>query len=286
MSTIFLKYLLWIIFSNKYHYSIVFLLVFAIVRQTHVRGEVEPSHEWVEGLLDYYHQTGEHSAYETAIGIGKNVLRQLQQPKYQQKGGINARETGWALRTLVALYKETCDEQWLDPAETIVQHFEAWKEEYGGWLAHYTDHTIIRIPFMIAVAVGSLMRFYRIRPQEKIKVVILDAVTDMVENCILENGLFYYKELPSLRRMGNNTLVLEALADAYELTGNVTFIEKGLATFYKETMNGETYSVGEKQVVRDAVILKGPGPKGFAQSFYPIVLFYRVAIKAGIICGD
>ena len=34
MSTIFLKYLLWIIFSNKYHYSIVFLLVFAIVRQT------------------------------------------------------------------------------------------------------------------------------------------------------------------------------------------------------------------------------------------------------------
>jgi hypothetical protein len=252
----------------------------------HVSGDVEASHEWVEGLLDYYHQTGEYSAYETAIGIGENVLRQLKQPKYQQKGGINARETGWALRSLVALYKETQEDKWLEPAETIVQHFEAWKEEYGGWLAPYTDHTIIRIPFMIAVAVGSLMRFYRIRPQEKIKIMILDAVTDMIENCILENGLFYYKELPSLRRLGNNTLVLEALAYAYELTGNVNYINKGLATFYKATMDDIVHFGGVKQIVGDAVILKGPGPKGFAQSFYPIVSFYRVAVKAGIICEE
>ena len=249
----------------------------------HISGKVEASHEWVEGLLDYYHQTGEFSAYETAIGIGNNVLRQLQQPRYQQKGGINARETGWALRTLVALYKETYDEKWIEPAEIIVQHFEAWKKEYGGWLAPYTDHTLIRVPFMIAVAVGSLMRFYRIRPQEKIKNMILDAVNDMIENCILENGLFYYKELPSLRRMGNNTLVLEALANAYELTADVNFIKKGIPTFYKEAMSGGTNFGGSKQIIRDAVILKGPGPKGFAQSFYPIVSFYRAASKAGII---
>ncbi|MBU3154842.1 hypothetical protein LL037_09220 [Clostridium estertheticum] len=250
---------------------------------SHVSGKVEPSHEWVEGLLDYYHQTGEYLAYKAAIGIGENVLRQLELPKFKQKGGINARETGWALRTLVALYKETNDEKWLEPAEKIIQHFEDWKEEYGGWLAPYTDHTTIRIPFMIAVAVGSLMRYYRIRPQEKIKGMILDAVTDMVDNCILENGLFYYKELPSLRRMGNNTLVLEALADAYELTGDVNFIKSGLATFYKEAMNGVKSSVGGKRIVGDAVIMQGPGPKGFAQSFYPIVSFYRAAVKSGII---
>mgnify|MGYP000736048214 FL=1 len=33
----------------------------------------------------------------------------------------------------------------------------------------------------------------------------------------MDNGLFYYKELPSLARNGNNTLLLEALAIAYEL---------------------------------------------------------------------
>lgn len=249
----------------------------------HATGEVEVSHEWVEGLFDYYHQTGEQFAYDTALGIGENILRQLAQPKYQQKGEINARETGWALRALVALYKETYDEKWLEPAEKIIKHFEAWKEEYGAWLSPYTDHTSIRVPFMISIAVGSLMRYYRIRPQATIKNMIIDAVDDMIENCMLENGLFYYKELPSLRRMGNNTLTLETLTNAYELTGNTKYLKAGLPTF-KNTINSSRMSFGfSKQISGDALILQGPGPKMFAQSFYPITAFYTAATKAGIL---
>ena len=208
----------------------------------HVSGEVEASHEWVEGLFDYYHQTGDKFSYDTAIGIGENILRQLARPRYQKKGGINARETGWALRALVALYIETNDEKWLEPAETIVGHFTAWKEEYGAWLAPYTDHTAIRVPFMIAIAVGSLMRYYRIRPQEEIKDLILDAVKDLIENCKLENGLFFYKELPSLRRLGNNTIILEALAIAYELTKDTSYLLAGKETFQKALSAEKTCS--------------------------------------------
>jgi hypothetical protein len=249
----------------------------------HVTGDVEVSHEWVEGLFDYYHVTGEQFAYETAIATGENILTHLAQPRYQKKGEINARETGWALRSLVALYKETYDEKWLEPAERIVEHFEAWKEEYGGWLAPYTDHTSIRVPFMIAVAVGSLMRYYRIRPQERIKNMIIDAVNDMVENCILENGLFYYKELPSLRRLGNNTLVLEALTNAFELTGDIEYLKYGVSTFEATIAGGPKGLGGSKQIVGDALITQGPGPKGFAQSFFPVTTFYTAARKAGIL---
>ena len=249
----------------------------------HVTGEVECSHEWVEGLFDYYHITGETFAYETAIGIGENILRQLAQPRYHQKGGINARETGWALRALVAIYIETNDEKWLEPAERIVEHFVAWKKEYGGWLAPYTDHTAIRVPFMISIAVGSLMRYYRIRPQERIKTMITEAVRDMIDNCTLENGLFYYKELPSLRRLGNNTLVLEALVNAYELTGDIDFLKAGLESFYEAIKGDDGIGGFSKQVVGDALIIPGQGPKNFAQSFYPIVTFYSAASKAGIL---
>lgn len=249
----------------------------------HVSGDVEISHEWVEGLFDYYHITGEASAYETALEIGENILYHLSQPRYQQKGEINARETGWALRSLVALYKETYDEKWLQYADKIVEHFESWKEEYGGWLSPYTDHTAIRVPFMISVAVGSLMRYYRVRPQEKIKNMIINAVKDMIENCMLDNGVFYYKELPSLRRLGNNTLVLEALTNAYELTGDAEFLKHGLVTFY-ESIKGERGIPGfSKQIKGDAVIIQGPGPKGFAQSFYPIVSYYAAASDAGLL---
>lgn len=248
----------------------------------HATGRVSPCHEWVEGLLDFYHQTGEPSAYEAAIGIGENVVKLLKQPRYQGEGGINARETGWALRSLVALYKETHDDRWLEPAETIVGHFEKWKEEYGGWLAPYTDHTTIRVPFMIAVAVNSLMRYYRVRPQERIKNMVVEAVRDVVENSRLENGLFYYKELPSLRRLGNNTLILEALAYAYEFTGEPEFLNAGLPTFHQAISSGSGGG-GNKKKEGDAVVTGGPGPKGFAQAFHAIAYYYRTVVEAGLI---
>jgi len=249
----------------------------------HVTEKVSPCHEWVEGLLDYYHITGEKEALEAAIEIGNNVLRILATPRYQGKGGINARETGWALRAIVALYKETYEEKWLEYADTIVGHFEAWKEEYGGWLAPYTDHTTIRVPFMISIAVNSLMRYYKLKPQEKIKTMVVEAMEDLVENCILESGLFYYKELPSLNRTHTNTLLLEALAYAYELTGDKKFLEAGLPTF-DFTINKSIGGGTNKTALEDAIVWKGmPSPKSFAQSCHPMAYYYRTAVAAGIL---
>ena len=68
--------------------------------KNHVTGPVEISHEWVAGLFAYYYQTGDKFAYDTAIGIGHNIMRHLELPKYQNRGNINARDTGWALRAL------------------------------------------------------------------------------------------------------------------------------------------------------------------------------------------
>lgn len=248
----------------------------------HVTGPVEISHEWVEGLLDYYHQTGDSFAYDTAIHIGHNILRWLDEPRYHKKGEINARETGWALRSLVALYNETYDPSWLEKADFIIGHFEQWKELYGEWLAPYTDHAVIRVPFMISIAVCSLMRYYQINPQEKIKEMIIDAMDDMMKNCILDNGLFYYKEFPSLRRLGNNTIILEALVYAYELTGDEKYLLAGIPTF-QSYLQKTLATSSSKQKVGDAILLSGEGPKGFAQSFYPVVSYYVTGAKVGIL---
>jgi hypothetical protein len=242
------------------------------------------SHQWVEGLIDYYHFTGEHRALESAIGIGENVLRLLNSPALQKPGGANARETGWALRTLTALYQETGEEHWLGKCEWIVGHFEEWKKEYGLWLSPYLDHTSIRVVFMISIAVCSLMRYYRVRPSERIKNMMLEAVDDLLENARLENGLFYYKELPSLKRNCNNTIILEALSYAFELTGDKKYLEAGIKTFeVSMSVNQLGGMVAEKKIVGDAVIVTGPGPKGFAQSFLPLVTYYRLAAQEGLL---
>src|SRR5690606_9938854 len=113
--------------------------------------------------------------------------------------------------------------------EQIVDHFETWKNNYGAWMSAYTDHTVVRVPFMVGVAVNSLMRFYQIKPQERIKHMIIDAIDDLIAHTYLEDeGMFIYKELPSLIKIGTvNPTILESLSYAYEFTGDRKYLEMG-----------------------------------------------------------
>ncbi|MDE5932315.1 MAG: hypothetical protein K2H40_07525, partial [Lachnospiraceae bacterium] len=212
------------------------------------------------------------------------VLQLLDGPMYAKVGEANARETGWALRTLTALYVETRDEKWLPRCSRILQDFKVWEEQYGGWMAPYTDNTLIRVGFMISVAVGSVMRYYREFPDPALKEMMLRAVDDLIENCYVEKwGVFYYKELPSLNRPGYNTLLLEALAIAYELSGDAEYLRTGIITFKKTIADPVPGSVGVKKNVQDAVIVGSASSKNFAQSMIPLAVYYRAASECGIL---
>lgn len=247
-----------------------------------LNGHIVCSHQWVEGLLDYYHFSGDKNALDTAVGIGKNILNILETPQFHKPGEMNARETGWALRSLTALYVETNDESWLEKCDWIVGHFKEWENKYGLWLSPYTDNTAIRVVFMIAVAVGSLMRYYRIRKNDEIKSMILRAVNDLCENAVLDCGLFYYKELPSLKRLGNNPIILEALAIAYELTGDLKYIEIGMPTLeYVMAYKLPKLNMG-KTIIEDTLMCGSVGTKRFAQLMVPVTIFYKAASENGL----
>ena len=134
---------------------------------------------------------------------------------------------------------------------------------------------------MISVAVGSLMRYYRVFPGEDIKNMILSAVDDLIDNCMLDVGLFYYKELPSLQRLGNNNLLLESLAIGYELTGDKKYLLPGLKTFKKALTQSKT-SLGSKTIIEDAVVVSGESTKTFGSSFIPLITYYKAVSDAGI----
>ena len=142
---------------------------------------------------------------------------------------------------------------------------------------------MIRTGFMIAVAVGSLMRYYREFPSVSLRTMILAAIDDLVENATLPYGLFYYKELPSLSRNGNNPLLLEALAIGYELTGNVKYLKPGIKTFKRELETQASGSNGAKIHREDAVLWGSGGTKHFAQGFIPFTTFYTALLREGLI---
>ena len=240
-----------------------------------INGVMVCSHQWVEGLLDYYHFTGDERGLETAIGIGKCIQRLLDTPAYAKVGESNARETGWALRTLTALYAETLDESWCEKCERIINDFKVWEETYGHWMAPYTDNTLIRVGFMISVAIGSIMRYYRYFPREDIKQMVLRQVDDLIENCyVKEWGIFYYKELPSLNRLGNNTMLLEALYSAYDLSRDKKYLEYGIETF-KNAMDDQPGYTSLKTKREDAVLVGNVSSKNYAQSMIPLAGYWR-----------
>lgn len=183
------------------------------------------------------------------------------------------------------MYEETWDEKWTSKCQWIVGHFKEWTEEYGEWLAPYTDNTTIRVGFMISVAVGSLVRYYRIFKDDEVKKMMLNAIDDLVDNCLMENGIFYYKELPSLTRNGNNTLLLEAMTIGYELTGDKKYLEYGLRTFRKniQETNYSAGASGNKKHVEDTVLVGSTGTKNFAQSFIPLSVYYKAVTDQGML---
>jgi len=254
----------------------------------HVEKGCIPSHEWVEGLFDYYHITGEEFAKETAYAIAENVRYVLVNKIFKAGERYTAaREAGWALRTFCAMYHETYDESWLEFGDQIVSYFDQWQKDYGAWLSPYTTTSMVRVPFMISVAAISLNMYYQIRPSERLKEMIVHAVEDVIENCsTISGGFGFYKELPSLAQTTASTLLMQAASCAYRLTGDRKFIDHYFDAFLEVIFNmGGTTGAGQNVKTPSHAVLtvSGASPKQFGQSYPALMSYYRCVMELGLL---
>lgn len=252
--------------------------------RNHVEKEATPSHEWVEGLLDYYHVTGDAFTYQTALGVAENVEYLLENRIFNLDRFSSARESGWALRTFCAMYNETGDGRWLRLCDRIVSYFDRWEREYGAFIAPYTSVTMARVPFMISIAAISLHLYYRIRPSARLKELILHSMDDLMKNCMMfEGGFLYYKELPSLQVHPGGLMTLELASICYELSGDRKYIEAFVPQFGALIRRASADSASAKTATRTTLTTSGDSPKRFAQYYPCIMRFYRDAIGLGLI---
>ena len=251
----------------------------------HVTAGVTVSHQWVEGFFDYYHLTGKREAWDAAIAIGENYLRHIEAEQYRQVGKYQARDLGWMLKALVVLYRETGQTRFLEASNGIVERFKEWQRSMGGFLAPYTDHAQIRVPFMIAIAVNALKVYHQATGDAAVKELILNEVDALLEHALLDNGLFYYKEFPSVQHPIFNGLALEALACAYRLSGDRDYILKGMRTLESILINMNfqlVVSPGGKKTVVDGGIFKEtlpvpPGGQSYGTTIGPLIHFLVAA---------
>ncbi len=249
----------------------------------HVSGQPVPSHQWVEGFLDYYHATGDPIGLEIAKTIGEQLTEMIDLPLYKKPGFVEPRELGWTLRTFLALFAETNETKYLQVCEPIIETYCQWADIYGTWTSPYPDNFMDRVPFMIDVGIVGLYRYYSNRPSERIRTVLLKVIDDVRKNCLhTQTNMFMGKLHPSIRYQNLNAMVLETMAIGYALTNDSSYLKDALGMFSWITKENQPPIFDFSKVKRDdfTVLYMCPvGPKRCAQSLLPILNFYALAMK-------
>jgi hypothetical protein len=184
------------------------------------------------------------------------------------------REGGWALRAYVGLWLGTGEQRWRDESRRLIEMFLDWHDEYGALLAPYTSHTMPRVPFMISLTVNSFARYLLIEDDERVKKLIVSVMDDLIEHCLGPDGVFYYKELPSLQRTAPTPHAFEALTYAWRVTGNERYLKIAANTFAALMANLETKESGPKFADPSGAVIDGiGGGRIFADKYTSLILY-------------
>jgi hypothetical protein len=251
---------------------------------------IHPSHQWVQGLFDAYHYTGNPRFYEMAQGVADNIAYQIEYMGFLTPGSGNTRSMGWALRSMLAAWRETYNERYYSLAEKIVALFNEWGKGTGELLAPYTSHSQVRVPFMNALTAVSLAQWYLETGNKTARDISVFVATDLMEYATDSWGLPFYKELPSLKRVLPVGIILELYAYAYHFTKDRRFLEAGLPIL-EQNVSMDIYHLGAgiKNEAPNGMYLETylepHGGKHFANSMTGVFLFVALAESEKLIAS-
>lgn len=250
----------------------------------HVTAGISISHEWVDGFLDYYYLTGRQEGLDAAYSVANNIMRKLDTPRMKQEGSTSTRENGWALRAMVAMFLATGEPRYKTESERIAKLLVRWHRKFGGLLAPYTQHSMPRVVFMNAITANSLTRYLLIEDDEKVKQLVVDTADDLIEHCMGPDGIFFYKELPSLRRLHLSPHVLELLTHAYRISGEEKYMRIATRQFAAIFEGVPKMASGEKCIDESGAVLQGQGGgRHFAYTYTPLLVYVDRASRLGLL---
>ncbi len=245
---------------------------------------VSPSHQWVQGLFDMHHFSGDPDARELAVGVAENVLWQTENRGFLKPKSGATREMGWALRAVLNAWRETGDKRYVELGGKIEALFADWGEGSGGGalFAPYTVHSEPRAVFMNALTATSLALWSLETGSARGMRLALGIVDDLAANAMTPFGVPYYKELPSLKVATAGSMFVEALSYAYRLAPERRYLEAGLPAL-EELPSTEGYHLGAfrklpvKNGLLQAVESEPKGGKTFANSLVAALQFVALS---------
>ena len=187
----------------------------------HTAGAAYPSHMWVEGLLLYHMLSGDPYALKVAMRVGDFFLKYIDE-RFQVVQGT-AREMGWTLVALGALYDITREERYLNGIRKIVDYYL----ERGAEQFFPTDAT-----FCIGVAVIGFDRvrpFYRHDEISRFMLGVLDWI--MAQRCDGLGIFDYWHDSERKAFVYIQAHLPEALNLGYRLSGDLKYLRAAWRLF-------------------------------------------------------
>jgi len=198
-------------------------------------------HTWNQGLIDYYHLTGDRRSLEAAQAVGDFfAYLALERPNQRRPRVVQTpdkdlptRNPGWALIALISLYESTLDPYYLQAAEAVVEILAEEQQDDGQWTYRIPaneieSRPIATKPFMTAIILRALGDYHRVTGDEKAAEMLVRGLEFLVEELWCPQTLGYpYIDHPQYPPQVSNTnlLLLDAFAYAYELTKEPRFAE-------------------------------------------------------------
>jgi hypothetical protein len=268
---------------------------------------VEPafSHTYAEGLVDYYHLTGDTRARDVAIGYAKGIAYTTN--RYDRYKWGAGREAGWALLVLAAAYLIQPDEEIRQAADIMISNVISEQQPDGGILDSNT-HRLAYEERKVVLYTRGLARWHqaafarrsgataprkaRVAGDEKCKKLFLSLMefylrVGFTPEDTPRASTWPEHDQPSSLNQGQANL--ESLAYAYALTGDRRYIEAGMPVLCQalEWMlaavvdSGPVYSSQH----HPGLDLKFPqilcGMFGFMQRAHDLGLLQKVPILGG-----
>jgi hypothetical protein len=191
---------------------------------------VDPSHEWVEGIILYHLLTGSEHAREHALALGEHLIRWTNASADRlDSNRMAARVVGWAHIALTALYEFTHDERYRQAAIQQAKGLKRRVKEGVGYLTETVSYGFpYRAGFMTVLAIIGLKRVHDITGDDHWKDFALELLEDQLEHLAHPAGLLMYKQLPENQYPLLSMFDLEAYAYAWEWTRDRKYLERGI----------------------------------------------------------
>jgi hypothetical protein len=190
-----------------------------------VRTSIDTGHLWTEGLILFGQVSGDERYLDAARRVGDCLIGLTDIGWTRPEPG--PRNSGWPLTALASLTRATGDQRYLDAARLTAKAAVAAQRDDGRWLMRLglvDDYCA----WQNAVMLIGLARLLQIEESAEVRAAFRAGSRALLDLGRNPDGTFVYLQRFEYRWASRPALVREALALAFDDTGDERFIRAGL----------------------------------------------------------